>query len=258
MMMTLRSQSLIFFGISLSVMGSALALYIARSASFQRFFGGINPMIVFISVILVGGASLIYLESTGIFTIYGGGSFYLESTGIFTIYGGGSLKSSLISSAPAVILAAVIVLVDLVVVLPEDINVLFPESLLFYPAMGYVAEIVFHVLPLSLLLFLLPRVSDCLSIDNIFWPCLIVVSLVEPVFQILTGFSGQHSFLTILYTNGLHVFLINLIQMGVFKRSGFVSMYSFRMVYYLLWHIVWGYVRLRTAVLGKFGSLHLE
>jgi hypothetical protein len=228
MMMTLRSQSLIFFGISLSVMGSALALYIARSASFQRFFGGINPMIVFISVILVGGASLIYLESTG----------------IFTIYGGGSLKSSLISSAPAVILAAVIVLVDLVVVLPEDINVLFPESLLFYPAMGYVAEIVFHVLPLSLLLFLLPRVSDCLSIDNIFWPCLIVVSLVEPVFQILTGFSGQHSFLTILYTNGLHVFLINLIQMGVFKRSGFVSMYSFRMVYYLLWHIVWGYVRL--------------
>jgi hypothetical protein len=228
MMMTLRSQSLIFFGISLSVMGSALALYMVRSASFQRFFGGINPMIVFFSVILVGGASLSYLESTG----------------IFTIYGGGSLKSSLISSAPAVILAAVIVLVDLVVVLPEDINVLFPESLLFYPAMGYVAEIVFHVLPLSLLLFLLPRVSDCLSIDNIFWPCLIVVSLVEPIFQILTGFSVQHSFLTILYTNGLHVFLINLIQMGVFKSSGFVSMYSFRMVYYLLWHIVWGYVRL--------------
>lgn len=228
MMWTLRSQSLIFFGISLGVAGSALALYMARSASFQRFFGGINPMIVFFSVILVGGASLSYLESTG----------------IFAIHGGGGLRGFLISSAPAVILAAVIVLVDLVVVLPEDINVLFPESLLFYPAIGYVAEIVFHVLPLSLLLFLLPRVFEGLSIDNILWPCLIIVSLVEPVYQILMGFSGQHSFWTIVYTNGLHVFLINLLQMGVFKRSGFVSMYFFRMVYYLLWHIVWGYVRL--------------
>jgi hypothetical protein len=219
---------LIIFGISLGVAGSVLVLYMARSASFQRFFGEINPMIVFISVILVGGASLSYLESTG----------------IFTIHGGGGLRDFFISSAPAVILAAVIILVDLVVVLPEDINVLFPESLLFYPAIGYVAEIVFHVLPLSLLLFLLPRVLEGLSIDNVLWPCLIVVSLVEPVYQILMGFSGQHSFWTIVYTNGLHVFLINLLQMGVFKRSGFVSMYYFRMIYYLLWHIVWGYVRL--------------
>jgi hypothetical protein len=28
-------------------------------------------------------------------------------------------------------------------------------------------------------------------------------------------------------------------------RYGFLSMYAFRLVYYLHWHIVWGYLRLQ-------------
>ena len=39
---------------------------------------------------------------------------------------------------------------------------------------------------------------------------------------------------------GLHVFLINLIQLLIFKRYDFVTMYSFRLVYYLFWHMRWG------------------
>ncbi|MCB9291467.1 MAG: hypothetical protein H6560_29470 [Lewinellaceae bacterium] len=42
----------------------------------------------------------------------------------------------------------------------------------------------------------------------------------------------------------LHIFLINLIQLWLFKRYDFVSMYTFRLVYYLIWHIGWGWVRL--------------
>lgn len=41
---------------------------------------------------------------------------------------------------------------------------------------------------------------------------------------------------------GLHVFLINLSQLMIFKRY---DLYSFRLVYYIFWHIVWGYMRLK-------------
>jgi len=41
-----------------------------------------------------------------------------------------------------------------------------------------------------------------------------------------------------------NILLINLFQLSIFKRYDFVSMYSFRLVYYAIWHIVWGVVRL--------------
>jgi hypothetical protein len=42
----------------------------------------------------------------------------------------------------------------------------------------------------------------------------------------------------------IHLFVFNFLQMLVFKRYDFLKMYMFRLVYYLLWHIVWGSVRL--------------
>ena len=54
-----------------------------------------------------------------------------------------------------------------------------------------------------------------------------------------------HHFSSVLYVS-LHIFLINLIQLWLFKRYDFVSMYTFRLVYYLIWHIGWGWVRLEV------------
>ena len=42
----------------------------------------------------------------------------------------------------------------------------------------------------------------------------------------------------------LNILLINLFQLLIFKRYDFVSMFSFRLAYYAIWHIAWGYVRL--------------
>jgi hypothetical protein len=44
---------------------------------------------------------------------------------------------------------------------------------------------------------------------------------------------------------GAHVWLINIAQLLVFRRYGFVPMYSLRLAYYLIWHIIWGHARLR-------------
>jgi hypothetical protein len=137
------------------------------------------------------------------------------------------------------------ILVDLKVVFPPDINVLFPESVLFYPAMGFFAEILFHVLPLSVLLFSLTSIFRNLSYENIVWICILIVALLEPIYHTIPmGSSNRYPLWAIVYV-GLHVFLINLTQLLIFRRYDFISMYSFRLVYYLFWHIGWGYLRLR-------------
>ena len=56
---------------------------------------------------------------------------------------------------------------------------------------------------------------------------------------------------------GAYAFLINLSQMAIFMRHGFVAMYSFRLFYYTVWHVAWGYVRLKilfyTTCIGEMG-----
>jgi hypothetical protein len=43
---------------------------------------------------------------------------------------------------------------------------------------------------------------------------------------------------------GLHIFLIGLVQLLLFTRYDFITMYTFRLSYYAIWHILWGHLRL--------------
>ena len=70
-----------------------------------------------------------------------------------------------------------------------------------------------------------------------------VVAFLEPIFQTALGFSQPYPTWVTGYVF-VNIFLINLFQLLIFKRYDFVSMYSFRLVYYAIWHIVWGQVRL--------------
>jgi hypothetical protein len=166
----------------------------------------------------------------------------------FAIYQKENLKGLVQSSGLAALLALIMIGVDLKIVFPADMNVKFPESLLFYPAIGFFVEIVFHVLPLSLLLLVLTFSSKNLTYGKIIWICILMVSLLEPGYQVLTGIlmgSSRHYPLWAVAYVGFHVWVINLFQLLIFKRYDFVSMYSFRLMYYILWHIVWGSVRLK-------------
>jgi hypothetical protein len=58
------------------------------------------------------------------------------------------------------------------------------------------------------------------------------------------GTSAQPFSWLVVYV-GLHVFVFNLVQMVVWWRYDVVAMSTMRLVYYLQWHIVWGYVRLQ-------------
>jgi hypothetical protein len=121
---------------------------------------------------------------------------------------------------------------------PHDINVPVPWSLLFYPAIAFVVEVTFHVIPLALALTVLRAQSPALVIA-----CAIAVALIEPLFQVRDALAAGN-FTPIGVFTFAQVFAFNLFELHVFRRFGFAPMYATRLLYYLCWHVLWGTARL--------------
>ena len=221
-----RSQVLIFLSISLFIAILTGILYVRNAYLFQAFFGKLNPLLAVLIVVLLG-------------TIL---SLFLASCGWFVVYKAGEYKRFLVAAGLAALPGLVIILIDLKAVFPKDVNRPFPDSLFFYPIFGFVVEVLFHMLPLALLLFIFTLIFK-IDFDKVIWPCILMVALLEPIFQTVLGFSRPYpTWVTVCVF--LNILLINLFQLLIFKRYDFVSMFSFRLAYYAIWHIAWGYVRL--------------
>jgi hypothetical protein len=223
-----RHQYIAFVVLSLAAVGLTAILIPSSNAYFQRFFVRTNPILVVALAAVFGGISLGLLKSHGRFEI---------------IRGRVTLRGIIVSAGMATMLAVAIIIADFFIRYPEDINVPVPEALLFYPAMGFVAEIVFHVLPLALLLFVLAPLRKRLGIDRLIWIGIVIAAAMEPTFQVVLG--GEPFSWTSAYT-WVHIFAIAFLQLYVFRRYDFLSMYSFRLIYYAYWHIGWGVIRLKV------------
>ena len=225
---TEQLQYIVYLAISLAVIICTGILYFHNKLIYQPFFGQINPIVGIVVISLLGFILLTYLLARGWFVI-----FQVQN-----------LQGLAFAAALATLLALIMILFDSRIVLPEDVNRPFPDSLLFYPTIGFVAEIVFHVLPLTLLLFLLTTLFKGLTFEQLIWPCVFIVALLEPIFQTSFSLSEGYPWTAVIFI-ALHNFLFNFIQLTLFKQYDFVTMYSFRLVYYLLWHIIWGVIRLQ-------------
>jgi hypothetical protein len=224
-----RLQYRVLAVLSLVAAGATGILSLYQDTFFQPYFGSIEPLLAILLVAVLGVVSLGFLHSRGWFKIFTRRKY---------------LRGVILSATLATLFAIAVILVDLSIRFPRNLNVPPPQSLLFYPAMAYVAEISFHALPLSLLLILLGPLLKKLNLNSLVWLCVFLASLLEPIFQLGWGFSKKLSSWAEVYV-GLHVFVFNLLQMYVFRRYDFVSMYAFRLVYYIHWHIIWGYMRLQ-------------
>jgi len=223
---TERNQVLVFLGVSLVIAILTGILYVRNAPLFQAFFGKLNPLLVILGIILLG-------------TVL---SLFFLSRGWFVVHKAGEYKGFLVAAGLATLPGLIIILLDLKAVFPADTNRPFPDSLFFYPIFGFVVEVIFHMLPLALFLFILTSVFN-LNFEKMIWPCILVVALLEPIFQTVLGFSKPYpTWVTVCVF--LNILLINLFQLSIFKRYDFVSMYSFRLVYYAIWHVVWGQIRL--------------
>jgi len=146
----------------------------------------------------------------------------------------------------AAFLASITVLLDLKIVFPRDLNVAFPLSLLFYPAIGFLVEVVFHLLPLAVILAVLTSRTVSLGSDRAVWAAIVIVSLLEPAFQVAPMVASPHYPIWAAVFLAGHLVLFNLLQLFVFRRYDFLAMYTMRLAYYAVWHVAWGHVRLRV------------
>jgi len=222
-------QYLVYAGLAIAALGLATTAYFADNLVYRRLIGTMNPFKIMIPIIIMG----FILSSV------------LLSRNWFAIYGKGTLKGVLLSAGLASILGIIGILLDHVIVYPRTMNVPFPESLAYYPSIAFSAEIVFHLLPLTLFSILLSSVFQKVDSRKIIWIAIFIASLSDPILQIFDAAANNYPLWAVLVT-GLHVFVINILQLVIFKRYDFVSMLSFRLVYYIIWHIVWGNIRLRV------------
>ncbi len=219
------SQYLIYFYLSLIIVLLGFFLYYSNASIYNRFLGSFDPLLTIIVSVIIGIVLL----------------YYLKENGYFVIYKSSNVKRYLGLSTIAFLFGLEVIVADICFAkYPADINVPLPKSLLFYPTIGFIVEIFFHLLPLSIGVFILSLFLKS-SKSKLVWISIIFVSIIEPIYQMY--FAGQDSLIIIIYT-GVHVFLFSLTQLYIFKRFDFISMYLFRLVFYAIWHILWGTLRL--------------
>lgn len=221
-----RWQYAAYSGLSLVALGLTAILLPQASASFRRFIGSANPFLIVVATAVAGAGALTYLQ---------------KSAGFEILKGRATLRGMAVSAGLATLLGVAIIVADIILRYPAEINVPWPEAWLFYPVIGFIAEILFHVLPLALLMFLLSPLRKRWGQGRIGWIAIVCVAILEPIFQV-TFDRGPFDRLDA-YTI-FHVFIIALLQLWVFRRYDFFSMYGFRLCYYAYWHLLWGVLRL--------------
>ena len=225
---TQRIQYLVYLGVSLVIFGFTIVLYFSKRQVFQRFLGSIDPLVAILAAIAVGLILLSFLLSQKWFVIFDRENFLglLRYSGLAALFG------------------VIMIIVDTRIIFPADINILFPHSLLFYPVIAFFVEILFHVFPLTMLIVMLSSVLKNTNLDTIVWVSIFIISVAEPIYQTMDMVSSKHFPVWAVAYVGFQIFLINFFQLLIFKKYDIISMYSFRLVYYLFWHIGWGYLRL--------------
>lgn len=197
--------------------------------AFQSYFGMLHPLIAAVVILLLGVFSLTYLSRNSQLCIRRSGD---TCRGIF------------VAAGFATALSALIVIADSILVLSADINVAWPQAFAFYPAMAYVAEIVFHAVPLAGLLALFQFIRrPGAGQRSIPWGIVVVAVLLEPVFQVLFSATEVQPVTTTIVIF-LQVLAFNIVAIWLFFRFDFVTAFLFRVIYYLYWHILWGHARL--------------
>lgn len=138
--------------------------------------------------------------------------------------------------------AASVTAIDLLAPFSATINVGLPEALLFYPSMAVVAEVVFHLVPLSLWKVAGRRRTN----DGGFAgarAAIVLIAALEPIFQAVLGRDPARPWWGELLT-GLHIYGLNLVLVTLFLRRGLPAALMLRLAYYVYWHLLYGQLRL--------------
>ncbi|MDY7093201.1 MAG: hypothetical protein SX243_09540 [Acidobacteriota bacterium] len=126
------------------------------------------------------------------------------------------------------------------------INAPAPDALLFYPSIAVVAESVFHIAPLAAaatLAFFVRRAGRSLELCG-----LVAAVAIEPILQVVWGAEASPGWANAYV--GVHLLAFNLIAVVLLRRFGILRALVFRLSYYFVWHILWGFLRLELLFSG--------
>lgn len=207
----------------LAATAAAAILEASGSDAYGVLFGPVEPVSTTLAISLFGVLSLLVLKKYGWFSPGGGGRRGLR---VAILLGAG--------------LTIPVLILDGLGGFPADINVPAPQSLLFYPSIAAVAELTFHAVPLALVALISSLAPVQPTRMRLFG--MVTASAIEPTLQVLWG-STRSPVWANAYV-GVHVYVFNLVGVYIFRRYGFLTMYVFRLAYYLVWHVTWGHVRL--------------
>jgi hypothetical protein len=119
--------------------------------------------------------------------------------------------------------------------------VAFPLAVPVYLSGGILMEMVFHLIPVVLLVWFFANVLlKQRWQEQVFWIVAILLSLLEPVAQTAglyqMGLISSPVLAAILFS---FIFAANLVPLYFFRRYGFLAPVTWRLSNYLIWHIIW-------------------
>ena len=202
------------------------AISLSARSSFARFLGGVPPVAAFAGAAVLGAASF---------------AAVLSPAG-FVVFPEQPARGAKLALEAAVLFGAIIVSADFLIVYPRDLNVGLPLGLVFYPAMAFLAETLFHVVPLSVLALPLRFIESARDRDRWTMGSLVATALLEPGYQALTMAGSSPSWAAVF--TFFHVLGIDGVGLWLFRRHGFAAMLSLRVLYYFIGHVGWGALRL--------------
>ena len=121
-----------------------------------------------------------------------------------------------------------------------SIHIAWPASLLIYPGGAIIVEVVYRIFLVPVLLWLVSGVIlRGKQREQVFWVLAVITALLEPVSQdlhaVLAG-PSRETFAVVFVED----FVLNILQAWLFRRLGFLSAILMRVLFYLLWHVLWG------------------
>ena len=205
-----------------AVAASAVLTWIDGSV-YRFLFGDLDPLLATAAAAFLGAVALRRLSALDWFQA-----------------GATSSRSVVLASLLGAVLTIPVIVVDFFGGFAAEMNVRFPESLLFYPSIALVATSAFYLVPLGLMATIWRRTSVELSRARFI--AIGIAALIEPALQVLWGSDMSPTWANAYV--GIHLLAFNVVALEIFRRSGFVALYAFRVGYYLVWHVAWGYFRL--------------
>ncbi|MCX6050309.1 MAG: hypothetical protein NT075_34870 [Chloroflexi bacterium] len=117
------------------------------------------------------------------------------------------------------------------------INIDFPASVLIYPGGAVIVEVIYRLFLIPVLLWL---ISTLLFKGRwqtqIFWGLAILTSCIEPLTQDLEALQLGTVMLSAVLLKG---FGLNILQVALFRKYGFLTAILLRIAFYLIWHVVY-------------------